>query len=182
MPIPELENIFAAYGLKETFYEQEALFHWEEVVGPNTARLTEPLSVSEGVLYIQVGNHVFAQEYTLMRDTWLKLLNQRLHQPLKDIRFKVATIDKPKPPPELPSVDDVNLDESEQAEVETLFEGLEDDSLKQAFMRVFETQQKAEKIRAELENQKQCPSCQMYHDGDGLLCPFCVLEGKEYPS
>lgn len=102
MTLAELKRLFARYGLQEAFAEQEALFFWPQVVGPRLAVLAEPLLVREGVLYLQVGSSVLAQELSALRQDYLERLNARLERPLVDLRFKVAARPRPArpaPPP-----------------------------------------------------------------------------------
>ena len=179
MQLSELARLFSGYGLGQAFVEQEALFHWPDAVGEQTARLTQPLIVREGILYVEVGSHVFAQEYTLMRETMLQRLNQRLKRPLKDIRFKVASIKRPvqKPAP-MPALDGVDLDSSQQAKINELLDDIEDDRLKDALKHLFETYAKVQTVKAQQPGQKRCPGCGLYHDSPEAFCACCRLEGK----
>jgi len=180
MQLSELARLFSAYGLNEAFMEQEALFYWADTVGAQMARLAQPLIVREGILYVQVGGHVFAQEYTLMRETLLERLNQRLQQPLKDIRFKVASIKTPiKKPVPMPATDAVALEPSQQTEISQLLDDVEDERLKGAFQQLFETYAKVQKIKAQHPDQKRCPACGLYHNSPETHCAYCRLEGKE---
>lgn len=180
MQLLELARLFSAYGLGEAFVEQEALFYWADVVGPQTARLTQPLIVRGGILHVRVGSHVFAQEFTLMRETLLKRLNERLQRPLKDIRFKVAALNTPvKEPESMPTAEAVELTPSQQDEVIQLLENVEDERLKRAFKRLFETYTKVQTIKAQHPDQKRCPGCGLYHNSPETLCAYCRLEGKQ---
>jgi len=177
--LSELKRLFAACGLSEAFGQQEALFLWPQTVGPNMDRLTEPQAVSEGILYVRVSNHTFAHECTLMRQTWLALLNTKLRQPLSDIRFKVAPLRRRAPQREQATLEDVELDAHERSTVERSVAPLEDERTKKAFRRLFDTYQKVQKFKAEQPGAQRCPGCGLYHEGDDALCAFCRLEGKE---
>lgn len=179
MRLKELERLFAGCGLTEAFAEQEALFRWPQVVGERTARLTEPLSVREGVLYVRVGNHVSAQEYTLMREAWLQRLNARLKRPLKDIRFKVAPINTiSSKTPEALDVDGIQLNEQELADVQNMVSEIADERVKRSFQKLIEAHKKLQKLRAQRSAEKKCPGCGLYHDAVEVLCVYCRLEGK----
>ncbi len=179
MRFEDLTRLFAARGLKDAFLEQEALFVWAEAVGAQTARLTQPQIVRDGVLYVQVGSHVFAQEYTLMRETLLARLNARLRTPLRDLRFKVAALAAPAPPkPPGPTASDVALDAAQRDEIARLVDGVEAGPLREALRGLFETYAKVQRLKADRPGQRACPGCGLYHDGDGPLCAFCQIEGK----
>lgn len=172
----ELEKLFAASGLREAYLEQEALFLWIEVVGPRLARLSQAQAVSEGYLYVGVAHHAFAHECTLMRDQWLQRLNARLRRPLKDIRFKVIALKaspQPAPPPKLA---EVSLDEREVLRIETMVQGVEDESLRRALRALFETYARREKLHATLPGKRRCPRCGLHHPGPEEQCSFCRIE------
>ncbi|HEY5595755.1 MAG TPA: DUF721 domain-containing protein [Candidatus Bipolaricaulota bacterium] len=172
----ELEKLFAACGLGQAYVEQEALFLWPEVVGPRLARLSQAQAVSEGYLYVGVGHHAFAHECTLMRDQWLQRLNARLRRPLKDIRFKVMALKAPPQPAAPPKLAEVSLDEREVLRIETLVQGVEDESLRRALRALFETYARREKIHATLPGKRRCPRCGLHHPGPEEQCSFCRIE------
>lgn len=179
MRLKELERLFAGCGLTEAFVEQEALFLWPQVVGERTARLTEPLSVREGVLSVRVGNHVAAQEYTLMREAWLQRLNARLKRPLKDVRFKVAPINTTfGKAQKTPDVDGVQLNEQELAAVQSMVSEIADERVRRSFQKLIEAHKKLQKLKAQQRAGKKCPGCGLYHDAVETLCAYCRLEGK----
>jgi hypothetical protein len=179
MLINELKRLFASHGLANAFEEQKPLFLWGEVMGPNIARLTDPTRVHQGVLHIQVGNHVVAQEYTMMREVFLEKLNAHLDQPLKDIKFHVATLDRPAAPsPKMPQADEVELSSEENDSLESIVDEIEDESLKQSLLGLLQTFKKTQAIRSDQENQKQCPECGMFHNAKETHCAYCRLEGR----
>ena len=173
----ELEKLLASCGLREAFVEQEALFVWAEVVGPRLARLSQAQAVSEGYLYVGVGHHAFAHECTLMRDQWLQRLNARLLRPLKDIRFKVISLqEQPLPPAPRPKLEEVSLDEREVLRIEALVQGVEDESLRRVLRALFETYARREKVHAALPGRRSCPRCGLHHPGPEEQCSFCLIE------
>jgi len=103
--LEELARLFVRWGLTEEFREQLPLFLWAEAVGPKLARLTRPLRVREGVLFVEVSNPVLAQELELLKERYLARLNELLRararshprlQPItsrvEDLRFRVSGV------------------------------------------------------------------------------------------
>ncbi len=180
MQLSELERLFARYGLRDEFRRQEALFLWPQVAGERISRLCSAQHVSGGVLYVQVANHVYAQELTALRETYLERLNARLQEPLSEIRFRVASVSAPPPPkPPLPSTEGVALDEAERGEAEGAADSVQDPKLRGAFARYFATLRRLEKLKAEHTDERRCPVCGLHHDGPEARCAFCRLEGRE---
>ncbi len=82
-----------------------AKVHWEGVVGPQVAGVTQVEAVRDGVLIVRVKNSVWANELTLLKEDMLRRLNSKLGgRVLTDIRFKASGLsrDKAKPPPAPP--------------------------------------------------------------------------------
>lgn len=186
MDLDDLAQVFIRNGLGEEFREQEPLFHWAQVVGPRIARLTEPLQVRGGVLYVRVGHPVFAQELTQLRQEYLRRLNARLgEERLKEIRFKVGELPLPNAPASkadpdpTPRPEDVELSAQQRARLEEAVRPLEEGPLKQALRRFFETLQRAQNVKR-LRGLRPCSLCGVYHhdEGEQEVCVACRLEGR----
>ena len=77
-----------------------AKVHWEGVVGPQVAGVTQVEAVRDGVLFVRVKNSVWANELTLLKEDMLRRLNSKLGgRILTDIHFKASGLarDKKKP-------------------------------------------------------------------------------------
>lgn len=78
---------------------QKLLQSWAEVVGSKVAAHTRPLSIQRQVLWVATSSAAWAQNMTFSRQTLMVKLNQKLPEPLLDIRFSTAGWAVP---PELP--------------------------------------------------------------------------------
>ena len=70
-----------------------AKVHWEGVVGPQVAGVTQVEFVRDGVLFVRVKNSVWANELTLLKEDMLRRLNSKLGgRILTDIHFKASRL------------------------------------------------------------------------------------------
>ena len=63
---------------------------WQGIVGEKIVPHTRPLYISRQVLWVATSSSVIAQELSLKRYSLLKKLNDRLSDPLVDVRFSPA--------------------------------------------------------------------------------------------
>lgn len=202
----ELAQLFARWGLAEEFREQLPLFLWEEAVGPKLAQLTRPLRVREGVLFIEVQSPVLAQELELLKERYLKRLNELLRtrwpqdrsrpSPVEDLRFRVSGLisdseqarepkGQPQPQGRPPSLEEVELTPEELARIDELTGEIEDGRLRAALRRLLVTEWRISKLRERLGG-KRCPRCGVFHLGEAVdtadadsqegLCFWCQLD------
>jgi hypothetical protein len=186
-----LRQIFARHGLAEEFHEQEPLFLWEEAVGKRVARLALPLRVREGIIFVEVGSHVLAQELSLLKDEYVRKLNKLLgEERVRDIRFRIgastgtgtgagaegamAMTEVGGPPP----LEEIRLRPEELEEIEHLVSEVEDSRLKEALRAFFTKERRIEKARLE-RGYKRCPRCGSLYKGGEEVCSFCRLESGE---
>lgn len=75
-PVGDLVSRFLARsGLAAKVEAASVVPEWEELVGPQIAAVTEPLRVSDGVLFVAVGTSAWMMELTLMKGDLLRRLN-----------------------------------------------------------------------------------------------------------
>lgn len=173
-----LRRIFTAHGLGEEFREQEPLFLWEEAVGEQIARLTAPLRVREGIIFVEVSSHVLVQELSMLKEEYIRKINELLGEArVRDIRFRVGQTLRQQEE-EAIKLEEVLLSAEEQEEINHLVSDVEDERLREALRAFFITERRIEKLREE-RGFKRCPRCGVLHRSDGELCPFCQLESGE---
>lgn len=168
-----LERIWGRYGLAEQYREQEPALLWAQIGGPKIAKMTEPLYVQNGVLFVAVPSHVIQHEFTLMREEFRRKLNTALGaEHLREVRFQVKVPPKPKASP-IPSLAQIPLTPQEEREIEELASVIEDAPLRQTLAQLMKTAKRIERARRELGWQP-CPRC-------GTLCAerFCPLCAQE---
>ena len=84
-----LHQLIERLGYTTRLQEQQAVEVWAEVVGETIAKVTEPVSVADGVLTIKVNNPTWRNELTYLKPDILTKLNRRLaRKVVSDIVFK----------------------------------------------------------------------------------------------
>ena len=100
-----VEGFFKSQELAQALRPHLAKVHWEGVVGPQVAGVTQVEAVRDGVLYVRVKNSVWANELTLLKDDMVRRLNAKLGgRVLTDIHFKASGLAKSKKKPEVQAV------------------------------------------------------------------------------
>ncbi len=175
-----LRRIFIRHGLGEQFHEQEPLLLWEEAVGERVARLTAPLRARKGIIFIEAQNHVLAQELSLLKEGYIKRLNELLgEERVRDIRFRVGAGGPLREQEEEPvRLEEVALSEEEQEEIARLVSDVEDKRLRNALRNFLITERRIEHVREE-RGFARCPRCGVLHRGEVELCFHCQLEVGE---
>ncbi len=75
-PVGEvLSKFLARSGLAAKVEAASVVLEWEQLVGPQIAAVTEPLRVSQGVLFVAVMTSAWMMELTLMKGELLARLN-----------------------------------------------------------------------------------------------------------
>lgn len=69
---------------------QSILELWPTIVARRAIAHTRPISLSRGVLQVATSSAAWSQELTYLRSQMLRRLNQRLSNPLNDIKFSTA--------------------------------------------------------------------------------------------
>jgi rubrerythrin len=171
----ELYKIFFRHGLGEEFLEQQPALLWLKIVGPHIARLTRPLYVKDNILHIEVFNHAFQHELTLMQEQYKRRLNKEIgEERVKEIRFRVGK----KSEDEIKNIkwQEISLTPDEQKEIEATLRQVESLELRKSLQGWIISLKKIEKARIQL-GWKPCAKCKTLHDDAGeKLCPICRLE------
>lgn len=116
-----------------------AKVHWEGVVGPQVAGVTQVESVRDGVLFVRVKNSVWANELTLLKEDMLRRLNSKLGgRVLTDIHFKAGglargkkkPVNVPAPAPSAQDLAQIVLSQEVRARVEVALVGITEDALR----------------------------------------------------
>ncbi len=172
----EIFQVFKRQGLSKEFDEQSPLLIWHEIAGSQMSRLTKPLRVRDGILYIESANHVVAQQLSLIKDSYIKKINQLLgEERIKDLRFRVGSRgfqkDQKADPGEQPDL-------LRQEELKSLMENLENPKLKETFEALIAHHLHKDRLRKSGAG-KPCAICGLHHDEEGRICYYCELEGRK---
>ncbi|MBI1730804.1 DUF721 domain-containing protein [Candidatus Acetothermia bacterium] len=175
--LQEIYKVFKRQGLSGEFEEQRSLLFWYEICGVQMSCLTQPLRVRRGILYVETANHVVAQQLNLLKDSYIKKLNQALgEEHIQDLRFRVGSRRYSTKPPV------ANVEETQsllsQEEINELLEFTQDERLRSIFERLINTHLRRDRVR-KAEGCAPCTICGLYHEGPESICYYCRVERAE---
>ena len=96
---------------------------WNEIVGESVAVQTQPRSIRNRILFIDVSHSTWMQQLQFLKPTLLEKVNGFLGEPLiQDIRFKLGKISPTIPAPsKTHSLEDEKLDKATLNRIESIF-------------------------------------------------------------
>jgi len=122
---------------------------WSEIVGPTVAAHSQPRSIRNRILFVDVSHSTWTQQLQFFKPTLLEKVNHFLGEPLiQDIRFKLGKIlpgtpspvkDDPRPREE--------LDQKTLKRIEELIQKIEDEEVRRALKDVLMAGAKFERRR-----------------------------------
>jgi hypothetical protein len=105
---------------------------WKEIVGESVALHTQPRSIRNRILFIDVSHPTWIQQLHFLKPTLLEKINNFLGgSPIQDIRFKVGKISPTIPTPLRARVwEGEDLDEGTLKRIESLLQKVEDEDVR----------------------------------------------------
>jgi len=105
---------------------------WNEIVGESVAVHSQPRSIRNRILFIDVSHPTWMQQLQFLKPTLLEKVNTFLGEPLiQDIRFKLGKISPTIPaPPKTPSLKDEKLDKATLNRIESIVQKIDDKDLR----------------------------------------------------
>jgi hypothetical protein len=122
---------------------------WNEIVGESVGVQTQPRSIRNRILFIDVSHSTWMQQLQFLKPTLLEKVNSFLGEPLiQDIRFKLGKISQTIPaPPKTPSLKDEKLDKAILNQIESIVQEIDDESIKKGLREVLIKSAKLERSR-----------------------------------
>jgi hypothetical protein len=125
---------------------------WKEIVGDSLTLHTQPRSIRNRILFIDVSHSTWMQQLQFLKPTLLEKINTFLGEPhIQDIRFKLGKISKP---PTVPSKTESwsgeDLDEATLKRIESLLQKLEDEEVSEVLRDILIKGAKLERYREKL--------------------------------
>jgi hypothetical protein len=111
---------------------------WDEIVGESVAEHSQPRSIRNRILFIDVSHSTWMQQLQFLKPTLLEKVNAFLGEPLiQDIRFKQGKISPIIPaPPKTPSLKDEKLDKATLNRIESMIQKIDDQNLRKSVREV----------------------------------------------
>ena len=101
---------------------------WKEIMGESVALQTQPRSIRNRILFIDVSHSTWMQQLQFLKPTLLEKINTFLGDPyFQDIRFRLGKISPiASPPPQTDSLKDETLDRATLNQIETILQKIDD--------------------------------------------------------
>ena len=123
---------------------------WSQIVGESVAEHSQPRSIRNQILFVDVAHPTWMQQLQFLKPTLLNQINTFLGEPLiQDIRFKLGKVSSPVPAPSktLPTEDE-NLDQGTLNRIENLLQEIDDEEVQGSLREVLIKGAKLERSRS----------------------------------
>jgi hypothetical protein len=129
-----LEGMFKSLELEVPLKTYSILGAWEEIVGDSLARQTQPRSIRNRILFIDVSHSTWIHQLQFLKPTLLQKVNEFLGETLiQDIRFKQGKIPPaPAAPMSTSAWQEEHLDGETLGKIEELLAGTGDEETKES--------------------------------------------------
>jgi len=122
---------------------------WSEIVGESVAAHSQPHSIRNRILFVDVAHPTWMQQLQFLKPTLLEKVNTFLGESLiQDIRFKLGKIfSNISAPPKTFSMEDENLDKETLNRIENLLQEIDDEEVRNSLREVLIKGAKLERYR-----------------------------------
>jgi len=122
---------------------------WKEIVGESVALQTQPRSIRNRILFIDVSHPTWMQQLQFLKPTLLEKINNFLGEPhIQDIRFRLGKISPTiSAPTKTHSLKDEKLDEETLNQIESIIQKIEDGDIRKGLREVLIKGAKLERYR-----------------------------------
>jgi len=123
---------------------------WSEIVGESVAGHSQPRSIRNQILFIDVAHPTWMQQLQFLKPTLLNQVNAFLGEPLiQDIRFKLGKVSPTLPaPPKTLLMEDERLDQGTLDRIENHLKEIDDEELKMRLRAILIKGVKLERTRS----------------------------------
>jgi hypothetical protein len=127
-----LENTLKTLEIDVPLKTYSIVGAWNEIVGESVAEHSQPRSVRNQILFIDVVHPAWMQQLQFLKPTLLDQVNAFLGGPMiQDIRFKLGKVSAPPPAPsKSPLREDEPLDQGTLDRIESLLQKINDQEVK----------------------------------------------------
>jgi len=130
-----LENTLKSLEIDVPLKSYSILGAWNEIVGATVAAHSQPRSIRNRILFIDVIHSTWMQQLQFLKSTLLEKVNNFLGESLiQDIRFKLGKIPpSPRSPLKTDSCRQEDLSKETLKRIEKLIQKIEDEEVRKAF-------------------------------------------------
>jgi hypothetical protein len=111
---------------------------WKEIVGDSIALQTQPRSIRNRILFIDVSHSTWMQQLQFLKPTLLEKINNFLGESyIQDIRFRLGKISPTiPPPPKTNSLENEKLDKATVNRIENMIQKIDDQEVRKSLREV----------------------------------------------
>ena len=122
---------------------------WKEIVGESVAGHSQPHSIRNRILFVDVSHPTWMQQLQFLKPTLLEKVNTFLGESLiQDIRFKLGKISQAVPaPPKTVWMENEKLDKATLNRIENLIQEIDDEEVQKSLREVLIKGAKLERYR-----------------------------------
>ena len=144
-----LEETLRALEIDTQLKIYSVLGAWGEIVGESVAEHSQPRSIRNRILFLDVSHSTWMQQLQFLKPTLLEKVNNFLGEPLiQDIRFKLGKISRTlSAPAKTPSSEDEKLDKATMNRIESLLQQIDDKEVRRSLRQVLAKGAKLEQHR-----------------------------------
>jgi hypothetical protein len=144
-----LEDTLKALEIDVPVKTYSILGAWDQIVGESVAEHSQPRSIRNRILFIDVSHSTWMQQLQFLKSTLLEKVNGFLGEPLiQDIRFKLGKISRTiAAPSKTHSLEHEKLDKGTLKRIESILEEIEDKEVQKSLHEVLIKGAKLERSR-----------------------------------
>ena len=144
-----LEKTLKALEIDVPLKAYSILGAWNKIVGESVAEHSQPRSIRNRILFIDVSHSTWMQQLQFLKPTLLEKINTFLGESLiQDIRFKLGKISPTMPAStKTHSLEDEKLDKATLDRIENLLQEIDDDQIRKSLRDVLIKGAKLEQSR-----------------------------------
>jgi hypothetical protein len=148
-----LEKTVKALEIDVPLKSYSILGAWNEIVGKSVAEHSQPRSIRNRMLFIDVSHPTWMQQLQFLKPTLLEKINTFLGEPLiQDIRFKLGKISSvPPASTKTYSLEDEKIHEASLNRIESVLQEIDDQEVKKRLRDVLIKGAKLEQYRTKLK-------------------------------
>ena len=148
-----LEETIQALGIDVPIKNYSLFGAWKEIVGETIALQTQPRSLRNQILFVDVSHSTWIQQLQFLKPQLLGKLNAFLGEPpIRDIRFKLGKISSPSPPSSpSPVWPKEPLDKGTLDRMDELLRKIEDEEMREGLRNILVKGAKLERYRKNLK-------------------------------
>jgi hypothetical protein len=148
-----VDETLRALGIDAPIKSYSLFNAWREIVGKTIALQTQPRSLRNQILFVDVSHSTWIQQLQFLKPQLLEKLNAFLGEPsIRDIRFRLGKISPPSPPSSpSPVWSKEHLDKGTLDRMDELLGGIEDEEMREGLRNILVKGAKLERHRKKLK-------------------------------